>query len=507
MSLVAGFGAWLDRTPDKVAVICGEQTWSYAEFHRLTETLAGQLLAAGIQPGDRVAFHLFNVPELALGYMGCLKAGAIAVPINTRLKGPEIEYILRHSGAACYIGQPDLYSEVTGFRGRLPELRRTYLTGTGRPEDGLVPFDELLRPSGACRLLPCLTGDQTAAILYTSGTTAHPKGVTHSHETLLQTTRAMGRMQLDADQIVVIVSSMAHMVGFGMLFLSSLLNGATVVLLPRIEPLAVLQAIERHRCTYTFGLPILFHTLAQAQSATPHDVRSGRFYFCGGDSVSPALQEAFERAMGRGVCEAYGGTEAVPLTYNRPGRARVGSIGQAAEGVHLRLLDVQDRDVSPGEVGEICIQSPVRMSGYWRDPAATAMANRNGWFHTGDLARCDADGYYWFAGRSKEIIIRGGSNISPQEVEAVLLAHPGVREAAVIGRPDPVWGEIVVAYVALQTGFKGTEATLIEFARPRLAAYKLPEHIVFLDTLPKGPTGKLNRRALREAERACAKRA
>jgi long-chain acyl-CoA synthetase len=250
-----------------------------------------------------------------------------------------------------------------------------------------------------------------------------------------------------------------------MLFLGSLLNGATVVLLPRIEPMSVLQAFQRHRCTCTLGLPTQFHALAQAQSATPHDVSSGRFYFCGGDSVSPALQEAFERAMGRSVHEAYGATEAAPLIYNRPGRVRVGSMGQAAEGVRIRLLDSEGRDVALGEVGEICIQSAVLMIGYWNDPEATTNAIRDGWFHTGDLARCDADGYYWFAGRTKQIIIRGGSNVSPQEVESVLVEHPLIREAAVIGRPDRVWGEIVVAYVVLQAGQSLTDEELIAFAR------------------------------------------
>lgn len=502
MSLVAGFHRSLARNPGKRAVICGQRSWSYAQFDRVSDIVAGHLLAAGIRPGDRVAFHLFNVAELALGYVGCLKAGAIAVPINTRLKGSEIEYILRHSQAACYIGQSELYAEVSSFHKNLPDVRRFYLTGEGLPTNEARPFAELLEQMSAPVVLPAISADQTAAILYTSGTTAHPKGVTHSHATLVHTAHAMQRMQLNENQVVLVMSSMAHMVGFGMLFLASLVNGATVVLLPRIEALSVLQEFERHRCTYTIGLPVLFHALAEAQRRTPHDVSSGRHYFCGGDSVSPALQEAFERTMGRELCEAYGGTEAVPLTYNRPGLGRVGSIGQAAQGVSIRLLDGEDRDVKPGEVGEICVQGPVRMTGYWQDPEATTRANRGGWFHTGDLARCDAEGYYWFAGRTKEIIIRGGSNISPQEVEAVLLEHPEVCEAAVIGRPDPVWGEIVVAYVVAQTRGNLTGENLLEFARPRIAAYKLPEDILFLEALPKGPTGKLNRRALREAERA-----
>ncbi len=502
MSLAAGLRGSCRRSPDKPAVICGEQTWTYAEFDRLTDNIAAQLLAAGIRPGDRIGFHLHNTSELALGYIGCFKAGAVAVPINTRLKGREIDYILRHSGAVGYIGETDLYAEVAGLRRELPELRIWCLCGDGPRESGNFCFKDLLQPAPGPVSLSVVAPSQTAVIIYTSGTTAHPKGVTHSHETLMQIAQMMRGLGLDENQVTVATSSMAHILSFGMVYLAGLLNGATVVLLPSIDPEAVLRAFEQHRCTHMCGLPTFFHAVAQAQSANPRDVSSGRHFYCGGDSVSPALQEAFERAMGRSVCEAYGSTEAVPLTANRYGRARVGSIGQATEGTRIRLLDGAGRDVAPGEAGEVCIQSPVLMTGYWKDPEATAAAIRDGWFHTGDLARRDAEGYYWFAGRAKQIIIRGGSNISPQEVESVLQEHPSVREAVVIGRPDAVWGEIVVAYVALQEGRSLTEAELIKFAGTRMAAYKTPEHVVFRDALPKTATGKLDRRALREAERA-----
>jgi long-chain acyl-CoA synthetase len=502
MSIVAGLRRSSKRSPGKTAVICGEQSWTYAEIERLTDTLAGQFLAAGIRPGDRIGLHFSNTPELALSYIGCFKAGAIAVPINARLKGREIDYILRHSAATGYIGQADLYSEVVTWGKELPELRLCYVSGDAPRCRDVFLFTDLLRPLPRPVSLPTVAAGQAAVIIYTSGTTAHPKGVTHSHESLTQIAHAMRRLELDENQISIVTSSMTHILSFGMVLLGSLLNGATVVLLPQIDPRAVLQAFERHRCTHMCGLPTFFHAVAQAQSATPHDVSSGRHFFCGGDSVSPALQETFERAMGQSVYEAYGSTEAVPLTYNRPGRARVGSIGQTIEGASIRLLDSTDRDVPWGQVGEVCIQSPTLMTGYWNDTEATAAIVRDGWFHTGDLARCDAEGYYWFAGRAKQIIIRGGSNISPQEVEAVLLEHPIVREAAVIGRPDPIWGEIVVGYVALRDAGTLTEGELIKFASTRMAAYKTPEKIIFRDALPKTATGKLDRRALREAEMA-----
>ncbi len=502
MSIVDGLRNSSRLSPDKTAIICGEQSLTYAEFDRLTDNVAAQLLAAGVRPGDRIGVHMLNCSEVALTYVGCLKAGAIAVPINSRLRGREIAYILRHSEAVCYIGQSDLYSEVAGLRKELVDLRISFLSGEHLAQEGAFCFQKLLQPISEPVSLPKINAEQAAVIIYTSGTTAHPKGVTHSHETLMRLAETMRSLELDENQVVITTSSMAHILSFAMVFLAGLVNQATVVLIPQIDCHSVLQALERHRGTVMAGLPTFFQAVARAQTATPYNVSSGKHFYCGGDSVSPALQEEFERAMGHSVYEGYGSTEVVPLTFNLAGAVRVGSIGKVTEGVRIRLLDWEGCDVAPGEVGEICIQAPWLMTGYWKDPEATAEAIRDGWFHTGDLARCDADGYYWFAGRAKQIIIRGGSNISPQEVESVLIEHPAVREAAVIGRPDSTWGEIVVAYVALKDGQKLSAEELIRFATERMAAYKAPERVIFRDALPKTATGKMDRRALREAERA-----
>jgi long-chain acyl-CoA synthetase len=502
MSLTAGLNRSRTRHPDKAAIVFGDQSWTYAEFDDLTDHIAGNLLAAGLEPGDRIAFHLLNGPELALGYFGCLKAGCIAVPINTRLKGPEIDYMLRHSGSACYVGQPDLYAEAASSCPAFATLELHYLTGDS---SGLrtIAFDDLLRPRAGASPIPEIAPEQLAIIAYTSGTTARPKGVMHSHKTLAEWATTMRHMRLDQDQVVVVISSMAHLVGFGMVFLSGLLNGATVVITRPFDFESVLRAYAKWRCTYTMGLPVMFHGLLQAYTEAPQDVASGRFYFCGGDSVPSALQEAFAAALGP-ICEAYGMTEIAPASWNRPGDVRVGSIGRPGERVAFRLLDPDGRDVESGEVGEICIQGPHLMTGYWQDPDATSAALRNGWFHSGDLARCDADGFYWFAGRKKEIIVRGGSNISPQEVESVLYQHPAVLEVGVVGRPDHLWGETVVAFVALRSGHAVTETELIAFARKRLADYKTPETVIFRTELPKSPAGKIQRRALRSEEHACA---
>lgn len=504
MNIPAALNHSRNRNPQKPAIVAGERSWTYAELDDLTDNIAANLLIAGLQQGDRVAFHLLNGPELALGYIGCLKAGGIAVPINTRLKGPEIDYILRHSGAIGYIGQPELYAGLGISCPAIDSLELRYLTGVA-PDAQARSFDDLLVATNGFFAGPEISSDQIAAILYTSGTTARPKGVMHTHESLAQTAQAMGQMGLDRNQVAVVMTSMTHLIGFGMMLLSGLVNGATILISRPFDFKSTVQAIAHQRGTYLLGLPVMFHGLIQAQAELRSDVSSGEFYFCGGDSVPAALQEAFANAFGP-VCECYGATEVAPAAWNRPEETRVGSIGYPAAGTEFRLIDADGADVRPGEVGEICIQGPHLMAGYWQDPEGTSGAIRNGWFHTGDLARRDEDGFYWFVGRKKEIIIRGGSNISPLEIEAVFYHHPAVCEVGVAGRSHPVWGEVVIAFVVVRPGYTVSEDELLTFARERLADYKVPESIIFREELPKGISGKILRRALGQEEDALAAR-
>ena len=325
----------------------------------------------------------------------------------------------------------------------------------------------------------------------------------HSHGTLLEMARAMCHMQLNEDQTVLLVSAMAHMVGFCMVFLSALVNGATTVITQPFDFESSLDAHSRWRCTYTMALPVMLQSLLKLQMQAPRDVSSGRFFFCGGDSVSAALQEAF-RMHFKPVCEAYGATEIAPSCWNRPKEVRIGSIGRPAPETEFRLVNADGSQTQPGAVGEICIRGPHLAIGYWQDPEATRAAMHDGWFRSGDLATRDSDGFYWFAGRKKEVIVRGGSNISPQEVEAALYEYPAIAEIGVIGKRDPVWGETVVAHVVPRPGHRLDEAEVIAFARERLADYKVPGTVIFHSELPKGPTGKIQRRALREAEDALA---
>jgi long-chain acyl-CoA synthetase len=274
--------------------------------------------------------------------------------------------------------------------------------------------------------------------------------------------------------------------------------GCTVVLLPAFDAARAVDLIERWRCTSMLLLPAMLRFMVEEQARRSRDVRSMRLCISGGDTVPLTLQERFQEFFGFRVRELFGMTETVPVTCIQEGAPRAGSMGPALDIIDTRVVDAEGDAIGDGQVGELQVQSPANCVGYWDNPEATASTFLNGWLRTGDLVRRDADGFYWFAGRVKQIIVRGGSNISPQEVEEPLYHHPAVLEAGVIGMPDPAHGEKVIAFVALRDGLTATEPELRDFVRARVADYKIPERIVFLPSLPKGLTGKVQRRDLKD---------
>lgn len=484
--------------PDKTAIIFGEQSWTYGQFDEITDRLAASLIQLGIHIGDRVAIHLSNSAEIVFCYYACFKIGAVAVPLNNRLKAQELEYIINHSGTKICISQADLFSEIQQVRTALPNIQRYYLLGNTTFPD-VHDFAELLEQSATEITLPTVNQDAVAVILYTSGTTARPKGVTHTHHSLELTARYhIEQVKLSDKDITGIMLPLCHIFGFSLQLLTSVIAGASMVIIPRFEPGLVLQTLQQQRVTRLHGLPVMYNALVNYPNADAYDC-SLQVCFAGGDAVPVTLQQRFEEIFGVELMEGCGMTEVIPYSLNpHTGEKRVGSIGKVATGMTLRLVDEQGKDVSQGEVGEVLVNSEAMMIGYWNNPEVTAATLQNGWLHTGDLAWMDEDEYYWFTSRKKEMIIRGGSNISPLEVEAVLYQHPAIKEAAVIGLPDPNWGQSVQAFVVLLDGYSLTEGELLDFVRERIAAYKVPETIVFLPELPKGLTGKIHRKTLKD---------
>jgi long-chain acyl-CoA synthetase len=497
MAVGDGLRTGARRHPHKPAVIVEDRMWTYAELDEVTERMAAALMAAGVGVGDRVALHFANGFEMTASYYACFKAGAIAVPLNTRMKAPELAYVLDHSGARLYVGQANLYSAIDTVRGTLSALGDCFVAGDVSALSHVRPFADLQRTNVGAPL-PALADDDVAVILYTSGTTARPKGVTHTHGTLTQLAQAgLDIACAQDDDVAGIVLPACHIFGLSVL-LSTVMAGNTVVMIPRFDPPFLLSQMQQHGVTLIGALPVMLNAMVHCPGASSYDLRL-RACFAGGDAVPTEVHRRFKDMFGVEVTEACGMTEVQPYACNpRDGHARLGSIGLPAPRVRLRLVDGLGRDVERGEEGEVLVNSAATMVGYWNDPDATAATIRDGWLSTGDLARMDEDGYYWFVGRKKEIIVRGGSNISPLEVEEALYQHPAVREAGVVGAPDPTLGEVVRAFVALKSGAAASEQELKDFLGAMIAAYKVPETIAFVPDLPKGLTGKVQRKALKE---------
>jgi len=476
-----------EKNPRKPAIICGERVVSYKILDRQTDFLARWMLNEGLEPGDRVAIHWGNSVEVVELYFACFKAGLIAVPVNNRLKTPEIAYVLSHSRAKLCFSQPDLAPLCVEVVADCPDLRAIY---------NAVP--DLDRDALAHITLPEVSPEKVAAVLYTSGTTARPKGVMHSHISLTGGTELMYRLGVDENHVMLAVTQMMHIAAFGCMLLPGIRCGATVVLMPAFDPGQSLDLIQRWSCSCSLMLPAMLRFMVEEQGIHPRKVDSMRVCIVGGDTVPITLQDRFQALFDAPVREIFGMTETVPVTCIREGQKRPCSMGQAMELVETRVARLSGGLADVDEVGELQVMSAANTIGYWKDPAATAAAFVDGWLRTGDLVHRDADGFYWFAGRAKQIIVRGGSNISPQEVEDALYHHPAVLEAGVIGLPDPEFGEKVIAYVTLRPGLDATEDQLRAFVKSRIADYKAPERVFFLPSLPKGLTGKVQRRELKD---------
>jgi long-chain acyl-CoA synthetase len=481
-----------------VALVAGARRWTYGQLDEVTRQLAAGLVKLGLQPGERVALQLSNCPELVIAYYACFKLGAICVPINNRFAAPEIEYAINHAACRICISQSNLYTSIAPIRSRLKSLEHVFLVDCAA-DLSENSFAQLLNCSADSVSFPAVPDDAAAAILYTSGTTSRPKGVTHTHKSLAATAHYHGtHTRIQSDDIVCIVPPMCHIFGFATQMVTGIWAKAQLVIIPRFDPELILRTIEEHHGTRIAGLPVMFQALVSHPQARQYSIRSLRFCFGGGDAVPIALQEKFRSTFGVPILEGCGMTEVIPFTLNLPGNLRMGSIGQACPGMTIRLVDDAGKDVALGSVGEILVRSDAAMIGYWQDPEATESTMAGGFIHTGDLGRLDEDGYYWFLGRKKQIIIRAGSNISPLEVEDALYQHPAVGECGVVGVPDPAVGEAVWAFVALSNDQAISAEELQGIVRERIAAYKVPEVITFVSELPKGPTGKVCRRTLRE---------
>ena len=476
--------------PEQDALRVSGQGVTYAQLHGMAARVAGALRASGIEPGDRVAVILPNVPAFPVVYWGILLAGGIVVPMNPLLKAAEINFFFRDSGARLAFVWPDFVPEAT--TGAEGAGTRIVECGAMSPVDGeLEPGDPISEPTPR-------EDDDTAIILYTSGTTGRPKGAELTHRNVhLNAHRSASVIQeVTPDDVVMGCLPLFHVFGLVVGLNAATIAGASLALIPRFDPAAAIEVIEKERVTIMQGVPTMYAAILNHPMSDGMDASSLRTCVSGGSAMPLDVMRSFEDKFGCVILEGYGLSETSPVaSFNMPDRERKpGTIGVAIPGCEMRCVDLDGIDVPVGEVGEIAIRGDNVMKGYWNNPEATAEAIPDGWFRTGDLATMDEEGYFTIVDRKKDMILRGGMNVYPREVEEVIYTHPDVVEVAVVPLPDELLGEQVGAAVALREGSTATPEEIIDFTRERIAAYKYPRQVWIVPELPKGPTGKILRR-------------
>jgi long-chain acyl-CoA synthetase len=480
-----------ERSPQAVAIRLGAVELTYGELDDRSARLATLLGERGIEAGDRVGVMLPNVPEFPIAYYGVLRAGAIVVPMNVLLKRREIAFYLADSGAKLLLAWHGFAAEAGDGAGD---------AGAELIEVDPGPFAELLAGQEPRPGLADTDEEDTAVILYTSGTTGQPKGAELTHFNLDRNADIAGRTTCEIGQGDIVLGSLPlfHSFGQTVSMNASLKVGATLTMLPKFDPAEALETMQRDRVTHFYGVPTMYGALLYHPGREEFDTSSLRSCITGGASMPVEVLRGFEEAFGCIVLEGYGLSETSPVSSsNHPDRERKpGSIGTPLEDVEMRVVDENDNPVAQGEIGEIVIRGHNIMKGYWQRPDATAEAMRGGWFHSGDMARMDEDGYFFIVDRKKDLIIRGGYNVYPREVEEVLYEHPKIREAAVVGLPHDQWGEEIGAAVVLHDGEVLAPQEVSEYVKERIAAYKYPRVVWFVGELPKGPTGKILKREI-----------
>ena len=479
--------------PEGTAFVFQEAVWTYRRLAHESERVARGLAARGVKAGDRVVLHLMNRPEMLVAYYACFRLGAIAAPLRTAFRFAELAPMLQRLQPALYIGQVSLYPNVAAIDAAiLPREKRVILDDTDGAH-GVLSWDALKQSADTD--LPVPASNKPAVMINTSGSTGQPKFVVHTLDTIAETARLFCKnFGLSADDIVVSPLQLAH--GSGLFCsLSFIQTGTPFVILQSADPEALLDNIERYRATWLLGFPYQYAGMLEAQLAKPRDVSSLRMCVTGADTCPVELQKRFAEVFRAPLYNGWGATEvAGQLTFG----LQPGPVIRLTEDAEIRLVDDNGAEVAHGEIGELLIRGKNVFVGYWNDPAATAQSLKDGWYHTGDLMRRGEGDELWFVSRKKDIIIRGGTNISPAEIEEALIAsHPAVEEAGAVGKPDPVLGQRVFAFVKLAAGAKeGVDAEILRNVAGRLAPYKVPEGLRVIDALPRNALSKVDRRAL-----------
>lgn len=505
-----GLGDVLRRTaqrfPDKVGIICGKVEWTYAEFDRLCTRLVNSLSAAGVEFGDRVAVLSRNSHAFAALRFALARMGAVIVPINFMLNADEVAFILKSSGAKTLLVGAGFEVQGATAAAKDTSVERMFWLPSEdeneRPPEGVATFDQLLAQDAPAVPLPAVDSRSMLQIIYTSGTESLPKGAMLSHDAVLwQYVSCIVEGDMKAGDVLLHALPLYHCAQLDVFLGPGVYLGMTNVITGQPKPDVILPLIAQHCVNSFFAPPSIWISLLRSPLFESTDLSSLEKAYYGASIMPVEVLKEMQVSMPRvRLWNFYGQTEMAPVaTVLQPEDqlSRAGSAGRPALNVETRVVDDDMCDVAPGEIGEIVHRSPQLMSGYYNDPEKTAAAFQGGWFHSGDLAVYDTDGYITVVDRKKDMIKSGGENVSSREVEEVIFRIPAVSEVAAIGLPDPYWVEAVTAVIVLRAGHTATEEDVVAFCKQNMAHFKVPKRVVFTDALPKNPSGKLLKRELR----------
>ncbi len=493
------------RFPERPAIYWREVTLTYREMYALARSAAAGLYALGLRKGDRLALFMLNRPEYAIAWMAGSMLGLVLTPMNPAYREREITYQLQNSDAKAILVQREMLPLVRAVRSQTPDLAHVLVSGTEPVEDApdVIPFGRLVRDHSPERVpVVAVRGDDLLALPYSSGTTGLPKGVMLSHRNVvINFHQFISSARVTEEDVFLVFLPLYHIYGVALMG-QAVFSGSALVLMERFVPDEALRLIQTRRVTILPVAPPVLLALANMPTLGPQTLPKVRHILCAAAPMAVAPAKVVIEKTRIPVLQAYGMTEASPLTHHspiEPELIKLESGGTVVSDTEQRVVDLDtgEHTLGPGEIGEICIRGPQIMQGYWKAPDETARVIRNGWYHSGDVGYVDEQGYVYIVDRAKEMLKVSAWSVAPAELEAVLLEHPAVRDAAVIGVPDAESGEIPRAYVALQPGASAAADELMAYANGQLAKYKAIRQVVFVESIPKTPSGKILRRELK----------
>jgi long-chain acyl-CoA synthetase len=490
----------IERFGEHVSMIFGDRQYTNVQMHSDTLRLANALKNLGIRKGDRVIIQMPNCPEVFQSFLAVYTLGAVIVPINFMVGDAETAFIYQNSGAKAIVSSNLFLPKIETCRKEAPNVEHIILIDADVPAHTHAYHKLLAQHADRCPIEP-VADDDLAALIYTAGTTGTPKGVMHTHKSLLTNAQMqVDTVDLPSGLTAVVVLPLCHSYGIASMNFGMLKGGGKAVVLDSFDIDKLFAAIEKYKANSLAAVPTMYVFMLLHPDPKKYDLSSMKYWICGSAPLTQETWNRFKEVFGGEIAEGWGLTEAGANNSANPitGAKKVGSIGRPMNGTQMKVVDDLGNELPPGRQGEILIGGPMLMKGYWKNPEETAKVLRDGWLYTGDVGYRDAEGYFFITERKKDLIIKGGENIAPREVEEVLFKHPKVAEAAVVGIKDEVYGENIKAWVVLKPGQTATAEEIVEFCQTHLKRFKSPKEVAFLPALPKNLVGKILRKELRK---------